>query len=169
MRRLLIYPDSQKLIVTDANQQVAVWSLSTRRELYHFLCNPSQTIGTLSPDGKQLAAGGNDGEVYCVKFPQIMNCTPGLPRIGCSTTPTPQDVAVGIASADNRIRLFNVETGQLFSTIAVHPDSILHQMGISTDGARIATLDENFAFWSDPMFFLHMYETTTQGIRQNYK
>ena len=155
-------PDSQNLLVTDANKKVIVWSLQTRRVLYDFLCNPAQNVSALRPDGKQFAAGGGTGDIY------LCEVSPGYElrqwvsdHLVLNYAYAPGPALLGIASADNRIRLYDGESGALYSTLSLPPNSTLRQFDISADGARIVTMEENLTDYNDPMFFLHIWETAT--------
>ena len=155
-------PEGDQLVVTDSNQRVSVWNLDTRRVLYDFLCNPSQSVGVLDPRGVQLASGGGDGSIFlCEVAPdyELKQWVSGDLVLNYAYAQQPS--LLGIASVDNLIRLYDIETGDLFKRVEFPPDASLVQFDITPDGSRIVTADWNQTIHSDPWLFFHVWETAT--------
>jgi WD40 repeat protein len=144
-------PDGGKLIVTDANRQVNVWSIAGNRLLYHFLCHPFQSASALKWDGKQIAVGGTDGSInLCEISPdyEMRNFVSDFRVIDIDYAPSQS--LIGIASADNTVRLYDAETGALHRSVNFPPTSQLYQLVFTPDGKRFMTLESNLLYNIDP-------------------
>jgi WD40 repeat protein/DNA-binding SARP family transcriptional activator len=135
--------DGQRLIVGEANQQVSVWNITGRRELFHFLCHPLQSIIALRPDGKQLASAGTDGTLNLCEFSPNYET-----RVWVSEYPlknidySPPTGLLGIASSDNRVQIYNTESGELRQSITLPSESQLEGFAFQ-DGSRFVTAETN--------------------------
>lgn len=134
-----------KRIVTGGYHELVVWSAEDAK-LARRIQNVGQRVFALafSPDGETLAVAcgepGRRGEVRLIDF-----ASGEIKSVIARTTDVVLDVAyrpgapeLAVASADNTIRIFNVETFQQVRSIASHADWVT-AVAWSDDGSRLVS------------------------------
>lgn len=142
-----ISPDSQTLVTADADGPITLWNLHSGKLLSTINDDHTQTVYriALSPDGQLLAAG----TPFSLKIWDVRN-NKLLSNIkiqeqnsvfvrSVAFSPDGQTVAGGYQ--DGKIRLWNIHTGQLNTTLAGHSGAVLY-VAFSPDGQTLASSAE---------------------------
>jgi WD40 repeat protein len=147
---LVMSADGQRLGAVTPGA-IRFWNLATRAELPPVkLPLPSVRVVALSPDGRRLAAGGDDP---CVVIVDLASAQPiaelkGFPGRIQSLAFSPDGQQVLTAGLDPTLRLWDAGTGRLVRTFAGHSLEVL-ATAFHPDGTRIASAghDRSLLIW----------------------
>lgn len=105
-----------------------------------------------SPDGKLLATGDSNGEIYLrntADGKQILNCK-GHTNWVVSLAFNPDGRTLASGSADSTVKLWDVMTGQCLQTFSEHNNSEVWSVAFSPDGNMLVSgsNDHTIRLWS---------------------
>ena len=150
-----ISPDGQTIAAADADGVITLWNLRVGK-LLGTIKDDRHTLYciTFSPDG-QLLAGGTifDIAIWNVRTSKLLGSikiNEPNPEFTRSVVFSPDGQIVAGGYQDGKIRLWNVRTGQLKSTLTGHSNAVLH-IAFSPDGQTLASSaerDETTKLWN---------------------
>jgi WD40 repeat protein len=153
VREAVITSGANYIISVSEDGTAKVFSVKTGQVLHTFKQNAYLLSVAVSPNGKYVACGAEDGNLY------IFNFTDGTLRgetkifahaQGVTALTFSKDSAFVISGgADGNIKLWNAKTKQFFSVLEGHSD-IVYDVNESPDGKNLisASEDTSIKIWS---------------------
>ena len=142
-------PDAKFLASGSADKTVKVWDLLKSKEHATFAGHvKGVACVSFSPDGKKLAAGSVDGRVlklWDVVTGQELANWEGL---SVAISPDGSNLASGGSNLDPSVRVRDIATGKLVTTLSGHSEAIM-SLAFSADGQTLATAssDRTVRLW----------------------
>ena len=154
-------PDGQTLASGSGGTDIGLWDVTTGQKKTHLYHHHVNSV-SFSPDGLTLASGSWDGNIFLwdantehlhtdvahLHHPDPHKKTLAHKGFVNSIAFSPDGATLASGSADNTIRLWDVETGQLLHTFIGHRDAV-NSVAFSPDGATLASgsSDNTFRLW----------------------
>jgi WD40 repeat protein len=100
---------------------------------------------TFSPDGRSLAQGGNNGNVYIwdTATGALRQTFSGISLWSIAFSP---DGRLMFGGAEKSVKILDGQTGALKQTLSVAGDKV-QSVGLSPDGRLLVSADKDIKFW----------------------